>query len=165
VNTVEGVLPTIHLTRNEAAFCETVGHLRYMANLGRPNAYGLAKDGRDEEVLGCYGEYCVSLWLDRAWRAVVDDPWSEIEGDVGQLQVRTTWNGRDPHLICHPRDKDEATFVLVSRQDWDTFRIEGWLTGATAKDDTYWSDKYGHNRPAFFVPARDLYHPDQMRKL
>ena len=152
-------LPTFTLTRNEAAFCESVGHLRYTANLGRPNAYGLKHDGRDEEVLGAYGEYCVSLWLDRSWRAVVDNPWSDIEGDVGRFQVRTTKNHRDPHLICHPRDSDEATFILVSRQSWDSFRIEGWTHGHVAKNDQWWSDKYSNGRPAFFVPATELYDP------
>jgi hypothetical protein len=164
MNTTEGPLPTFTLTTNEAAYCETVGHMRYVANLGRPNAYGLAKDGRDEEVLGAYGEYCVSLWLDRSWRPVVDNPWTDLDGDVGPLQVRTTRNARDPHLICHPRDKDQATFILVSRLEWNQFRIEGWLPGSLAKDQTYWGDKYKHNRPAFFVPPAQLYHPEQMKK-
>lgn len=152
-------LPTIKLTRNEAAYCESVGHLRHIANLGRPNAYGLKNDGRDENVLGAYGEYCVSLWLDRSWRAVVDNPWSDISGDVGSFQVRTTKNSNNPHLICHPRDKDDATFILVSRIAWDTYRIEGWITGAVAKDKRYYGDKYNNGRPAFFVPATDLYDP------
>jgi hypothetical protein len=152
-------LPVFTLTRNEATFCESVGHLRYTANLGRPNSYGLKRDGRDEEVLGAYGEYCVSLWLDRSWRAVVDNPWSDIEGDVGRFQIRTTANSNDPHLICHPRDKDDATFILVSRQSWDTYRIEGWTYGSVAKDDKWWGDKYRNGRPAFFLPANELYDP------
>lgn len=155
-------LPTYTLTRNESAFCEMVGHMRYTANLGRPNSYGLARDGRDEEVIGAYGEYCVSLWLDRSWRAVVDDPWSDIEGDVGKVQVRTTLNSRDPHLICHPRDKDDAVFILVSRLDWNSFRIEGWTKAVNAKCDAYWGDKYKKGRPAFFFPAINLYDPSTL---
>lgn len=157
-------LPEFVLSRNEGIYCETVGQLRYNANLGRPNSYNLRKDGRDEECLGAYGEYCVSLWLNRAWRAVVDNPWQDLDGDVGDLQVRTTRNARDPHLICHPRDPDGALFVLVSRLDWNHFRVEGWLPGKHAKCQDYWGDKYGHNRPAFFVPATHLYHPRELNK-
>lgn len=152
-------IPVFTLAKNEAAYCEQVGYLRYTANLGRPNSYALSRDGRDEEVLGAYGEYVVSLWLDRSWRAVVDNPWTEIDGDVGRLQVRTTFNARDPHLICHTKDPDEAIFVLVSRQDWCTFRIEGWTLGKEAKNPARWGDKYMLGRPAFFTPAADLYDP------
>jgi hypothetical protein len=155
-------LPEYTLTRNEALYCEAIGHLRHTANLGRANGHALARDGRDEDVLGAYGEYVVSLWLDRSWRPVVDDPWTEIDGDVGPLQVRSTFNGRDPHLITHQRDRDDAVFILVSRQVWNTFRIEGWLTGAQAKDRRNWGDKYRNGRPAFFTPAVELNSPDSL---
>ena len=159
LTTVQVELPTFELTRNECAFCESVGQLRYFANVERDNAYGLKRDGRDEDVIGAYGEYCVSLWLDRSWRAVVDDPWSEIEGDVGKFQVRTTVTNRNPHLICHDRDDDDAVFILVSRLRWNTFQIEGWTKGKIAKDKSYWVDKAGNGRPAYFFPSNRLYDP------
>lgn len=152
--------PVVILTTAEARFCETVGHLRYCENLGRGNSYNLTRDGRDEEVIGAYGEYCVSLFLDRAWQAVVDNPWTQLDGDVGQVQVRTTRNRNDPHLLLHRKDPDLATFILVRRDEALEFRIEGWLMGKEGKQDAYWGDKRNLNRPAFFVPVTDLYHPD-----
>lgn len=154
--------PVVDLTVAEARYCETVGHLRYCENLGRANSYNLTRDGRDETVIGAYGEYVVSLFLDRSWQAVVDNPWTQLEGDVGELQVRTTRNRKDPRLILHPRDPDDATFILVRRLDAFSLRIEGWLPGAEGKQEQWWGDLRALNRPAFFVPAEHLYHPDSV---
>ena len=171
--TLEG-LPAYRFDMEEARLCETIGSMRYQTNLGRKNSYNLSHDGRDEEVVGAYGEYAVSQWLNLAWKAVVRNPWQGLLGDVGELQVRTTFNARDPHLICHPRDeskshgakgdKDDAVFVLVSRQEWDLFRIEGWATGRHAKQEQWYGDKYNKNRPAYFVPANQLWEPNELRR-
>ncbi len=108
-----------------------------------------------------YGEYVVAKWLGWFWSPVVDDPWTQLDGDVGRVQVRTT-NLREPHLICHDRDVDDAVYVLVSRKAPNRFRVEGWLHGRLAKDQQWWCDKYGKGRSAFFVPDHALYHPDDL---
>lgn len=158
----ERPLPEFHLDLAEQRYLEIIGALRHAENVNRPNGYNLDRDGRDEDVLGVYGEYIVAKWLDRFWCPVVDNPWTELEGDVGRIQVRTT-KLREPHLICHDRDPDDAVFVLVSRKAKNHFRVEGWLFGREAKDKQWWGDKFNKKRPAYFVPEHVLYHPADLR--
>lgn len=158
--------PQIRFTNADANYCEHVANLRYTYNLQRPNGYGLRHDGRDENSMGAYGEYLVSLWLNIAWRPLVDNPWTELEGDVGPLQVRTALmrNNGLPSLITHDKDADDAVFVLVIRSAKDPmrFRVEGWTHGRESKQPQHW--RANIPRPAFFMPSAALRHPSELHE-
>ena len=106
---------TVTLDPAEVAFVEHVALLRHLSNRGRRNTAGLQTGVRDVHYLGALGEYALSVFLDRAWRPVVDDPWNMGHGDVGtsgRIEVRTT-EATHPHLILKPRDNPRSVVYLV----------------------------------------------------
>ena len=154
----------IILTKMECLFCETVGGFRHAYNLGRKNSHGLRGDGRDEETRGVYGEYVASLYLDRAWRAVVDNPWADLPGDVGPVQIKTTAVPNGP-LWCHRDGRPDSPYLLVQRLAHDHFRVQGWLWGRELMHPDLWGDRYNNGRPAFWAPLRMLRDPAELREV
>jgi len=74
--------------------------------------------------------------------------------DVGPYEVRQTHH---PHgsLIVHPGDKDDKRYYLVTGI-LGNYVIRGYMYAKDAKQQKYWSDPQKTNRPAFFVPQKDL---------
>ena len=147
---------TYRLTRTEARLIELVAALRHTENLGRPNRYGLLGDGRDQEALGCYGEYCAAALLNLFWKPVAGNPWHECPVDIGnpagRLQVRTSLTG---HLYLHPADKPTDLFVAVRRDTAYTYTIAGWLRAEQGQQPSLWREPQP-GRPCYAVPYRAL---------
>ena len=74
--------------------------------------------------------------------------------DVGPYEVRQTHHAHGK-LIVHPDDKDEKRYYLVTGI-LGNYVIRGYMFAKDAKQQKYWSDPQGTNRPAFFVPQSDL---------
>ena len=70
--------------------------------------------------------------------------------DIGPCQVRHTPH-LDGRLMLHPEDKDDEIFILVVGRA-PAFELVGWCFGHEGKQQDYWSDPTGADRPAFFVP-------------
>jgi len=120
---------------------------------GRRHAYGARpEDAETYDIRGAVGEAVVAKHLGVFWLGV-----GVFGGDdVGPHQVRATaW--REGTLRLHPKDRDDAAYISVYVCEGAGV-IHGWMYGHEGKQDRYWSDPTGKNRPAFFVPASDL-HP------
>lgn len=149
---------TITLTPAEYVHAAQAGFLRQAANVcrGRRDAHGYSGDGYDIHVLGAVGEYVVARALGLFWAG----PGRLAAPDVGTLQVRTR-SQADYDLIVHPRDADDAVFVLVTGQEL-RYVVRGWMYGRDAKQRHFWRDPAG-NRPAFFVPQACLRRIEELR--
>lgn len=149
------MIVTVSLDVQEIREAAHVGVERQIENLHRTPAYGTKRSPWGLHVEGALGEKAVAKYLGRYWTAVVSNPWTEIDGDVGsRVQVRTT-NYGDTKLWVRPADKDGDAFVLV-RGPAPKFRLLGWCYGYEAKDEKYRA-ALDPNRPtAFYVPNRDL---------
>lgn len=110
----------------------------------------------DEHIAGACGELVICKTFGLPWtgmgvyRAV----------DVGPLEVRT----RKRHsfdLIVKRDDEIHSLFVLVTGEGL-TFRIHGWILGAQAKQEQWWSDKAQIKEPAYFVPRDALLPPERL---
>ena len=76
-------------------------------------------------------------------------PWSKGENSRRRTAAKESYR-----LILHPKDKDEAVFILLTGKA-PTFTAKGWIYGKKGKLEKYWTDpKTG--RPAFFIPQKDL---------
>ena len=72
--------------------------------------------------------------------------------DAGIYEVRT--HAHD-YLILHKEDRDDCPFVSV-RGMYGEYTIDGWVWGRYGKDEKYWGDVFKKNRPAYFIPRKDL---------
>jgi hypothetical protein len=74
--------------------------------------------------------------------------------DVGPYEVRQTHHAHGS-LIVHPSDKDDKRYYLVTGI-LGNYVIRGYMYAKDAKQQKYWGDPQGSNRPAYFVPQKDL---------
>lgn len=157
----------VALTIPEAMHCEDVGYRRHCLNAysKRANSHGLGDrwKGRDEDALGAFGEYAVSLVLNLAWRPVVADPWA-LAGDVGRLQVRTR-GPKGQCLLLHRSDDPDGIFVSVAQVDALTYNVCGWLRGRDGMAEEFWGNPFNTGRPAYWVPSGRLRPMDELRTL
>ena len=138
----------IKLNRQELRAAAYAGVERRLNGIGknRPALYG-AGDRKNEwqiDVVGAIAEYAVAKYLNVYWEPATNtDCLDELPGDVGTYQVRSTgWpNGC---LLMHPRDKNEAPFILAVVND-KTVTLKGWLYGFEGKtmgelkdNNTFW---------------------------
>jgi len=146
---------TYTLDDAEAHLIEVISALRYASNLGRPNAYGLKGDGRDEGALGTGGEYAASRLLNVSWEALSANPWAPGHVDIGlpvqRLQVRTTSNMSIP---LHDKDNPDHYYLAVTREDPFHYTLHGWVLGRDGQRSGYWAENIP--RPCFMVPLRRL---------
>lgn len=149
----------VELSNAEIYIGATVGVMRNLRARGNGyrDAYGASpRMSWQINIEGALGEMAVAKLLGLYWNRD-----GRLGGDdVGNLQVRT----RSSHaydLIVHPKDEDEAPFILVTGTGGD-YKIRGWIYGKSAKKQKYWKDPAG-GRPAYFVPQSDLYSMDSLR--
>lgn len=146
---------TVVLDEWERQHATHVGYLRQLSNLGRADAYGFDADGWGAHIEGATAEYAVAKHYDLPWSGVVKNPW-KLQGDVGELQVRSTkvYGNR---LITHPKDGDDDWFIfVVSSSDLLSHELMGCMKGGVSKFKDWWEDPTG-KRPAYFVPNKSLY--------
>jgi hypothetical protein len=103
------------------------------------------------QIEGCLSEYALSLYLGVEWKGT-----GKIGGvDVGKdNDVRCTPRA-DGSLIIHKNDDDNRKYWLMVGKN-GTYEVKGWLLGKDGKNERYWSDPSGKNRPAYFVPQSAL---------
>jgi hypothetical protein len=150
--TITAVQPsTVTLTPIEHALAVYGGTLRQSQNIraGLHNAHGLKGAGWSEQITGACAEYAVAKCLDLFW-----SPGTRGAHDVGAYEVRFNAS-RPPVLILHPKDDDQAVFILVCGGPYE-YTLAGWCYGWAGKAQRYWDDPTSQNRPAFFIPVRDL---------
>lgn len=143
----------VRLTSSEYLQAMQVGIMR--ACQDRRDGRGHTYKARPEEaemfdIRGAVGEAIVAKYLNIFWLGV-----GTFGGDdVGAFQVRSTgWRGGA--LRLHPKDDDNKAYISVYVCE-GRGRIYGWLWGHEGKQEQYWSDPTGKDRPAFFVPASEL---------
>lgn len=148
---------TVRLSLSEIQIAYAVAGQRAVYNMkvGAQHRHG-ASQGLDSDVLdiiGCRGEMAVAKALNLFWSGAVGN---YSAADVGGfVEVRSAMQPGHS-LILHPDDRDEAPFVLCYVTRKPEIELLGWLWGRDGKAQRYWSDPSGKNRPAFFVPQREL---------
>lgn len=108
-------------------------------------------------ILRAEAELAVSKYFGIPWdgRLIGDGDWAEdADEDVGPIEVRTTLH-KTGRLIVHPKDDDDAPFVLVRAHRSPIYEIIGWQTGRECKKEEYWED-VGCGRPGFYLPNDKL---------
>ncbi|MGI9490467.1 MAG: hypothetical protein ACR2RF_32160 [Geminicoccaceae bacterium] len=146
----------ISLTKPEITQGALVGVMRQISAiaLGREQNHGADDfNAWHRHIEGALSEMAVAKAIDRYWSGTVH---LIDTADVSGHQVRATQhkNGR---LRTHPKDSDNEWFILAVGQ-FGEYEIKGMLQGWAAKNQKYWCDPTGKNRPAFFAPQEDL-HP------
>jgi hypothetical protein len=136
-----------------------VACLRQISNLfhARVDAWGCdPADGWTVHIEGACGEFVVARELGKFWAGALGNLRAD---DVGRLQVRTSESHTD-RLMLHDEDPDDRAFVLVTGIA-PRFRIHGWILAREGKRPEWWDDpygeKYGKERPAYFVPQSELH--------
>ena len=146
----------IELSKMEFESACFVGLQRTSARLfgGSRHVYG-ADSTRlfDTNMMGCLAEYAVAKFLGCNWS---DQPENMRIPDVGGIiEVRST-----PHvegvLRIHEGDKDGAPYVLALTHDLPYVQLVGWCFGSEGKQKEFYGDKWGNNRPAYWVPQDRL---------
>lgn len=149
--------PVVTLTTHELMRAVIIGVQRNVSAIER-NA--TPSHGRDkalaawnENIEGAAGELAVAKYFG------VADEWNGNFGDfqaadVRDLEVRTT-SWQTGRLIIHPSDPGARRFLLVVGTA-PTFKLVGWMMGATAKREEWWVELQS-GRPAYGVPQSALY--------
>ena len=128
---------------------------------GLAGRYGAPeKEGSEElDIVSTRGEMAVAKGLNLYWSGSVGDYGATDVGGIVEVRTRT----KDWHaLIVHPQDKDEAPYVLVDASQTPVFRLVGWVYGKEGKQQKFWSDPSGKNRPAFFIDQVHLRPMDEL---
>ena len=147
----------IELNQTEFEFASYIGLQRCSHNLfaNFAPAYGADKIKGlfDFNCIGCCSELAVAKYLNCFWPTKQHDL---LVPDVGGVvEVRSTPYA-DGFLRMHDKDNNQAPYVLALTYDLPKIYLVGWVLGSAGKDQKYWGDKWGNNRPAFWVPQGDL---------
>ncbi len=131
-----------------------VGIERLVQVIARDNRVPLKDDdaGFNKDLNGACGEAAFAKFRNVWWDGSVNT--FSAFGDVGGAEVRTRTK-HDWQLFVRPADKDERYFVLVTGRP-PTYRVQGWILGADAKQPEWMADPGGYGKPAFFPPTAAL---------
>lgn len=127
----------IKFTSHELLIAGMAGVQRRIIALGKGRPAYHGADDRPEnnwqiDIMGVMGEMAVSKAFQKFWNpAATDARLSDLEGDVGKFQVRSTGYA-DGHLIMYEYDKPEVPYILaLVREPW--VKLVGWIPLETAK--------------------------------
>lgn len=144
---------TVELDEYEMFHAAVAGVQRRISSLkkNRPQLYG-ADERRnfwEIDIVGMMGEYAVSKYLNIHWQPATNKRLSELPGDVGRYEVRSsTWS--DAHLLVREADRAESPYILAIVKE-SSVDLRGFKTGADAKQD-----RYLRERQTYWVPQADL---------
>jgi hypothetical protein len=148
----------VRLNKVEFYNAAHIGLIRQLQNInkGRKDSYGAeTMDGWGIHIEGACGELVVAKVLNIFYNGNIGDLSAcDVNNEERNIEVRTRSNHRYD-LILHPKDKDENVFILVTGKA-PLYKIRGWILAKEGKKKKYWSDPSGKNRPAFFIPQKDL---------
>lgn len=124
----------------------------------------MGPEALDMNIKGARGECAAYLWFRPIkWHTYREGSLDDLP-DLGDfIDVKTVVH-RTPLLIIQPNAPDDWAYILVNGLNHPHYRLEGWMWGYEAKVEKYKWDPLG-GRPAYFVPARDLHHPDSLGDL
>lgn len=145
----------VELTPSEMRFGASVGIERRLSALEhkRKDRYGKPKgDPWGIDITSSMAELAVAKATGAYWFAHVGSADTELPGDVGNLQVRSTGYATGC-LVLHKADDDDAKFLLVIANA-PRFKIAGWMFGKDGKKEKYWKTEW--ERPCYLVPQDDL---------
>ena len=157
----------IVLTTEQVTMASKVGLQRHRVHVqARRHDAKVLSDGEAVHVQGALAEYAVALMLGRKWDGKLFDnedwlQWRDHGHDVDGLEVRST-KRPDGCLLLHPKDRDDAPFVLVIPES-SLFTIRGWCFGREGKLPKYWRD-VGYGRPCYYVPQAVLRPTSSLRE-
>lgn len=143
----------VELSPNMIRWGATVGLLRHAQNIefNRDPGSRPVELGWQNHIEGALGEIAFAKWAN----LFPSGAFTLNAVDVGRFEVRTrSRQGYD--LIVHPKDKDDAIFILVVGID-GTYELQGWIRGADAKQQRHWNEPV-KGRAAFFV-RREFLNP------
>lgn len=129
-----------------------------------PGKYGAPeREGSEElDLVAARGEMAVAKALNLYWTGTVGDYGAVDVGGLVEVRSRT----KDWHsLILHPSDRDDLPFVLADVSDPPRVRLAGWIYAKDGKQDKFWSDPSGKNRPAFFIEQKHLRPLEELVKI
>lgn len=135
----------IYVTLSEAEMLNAAiaGCQRQVISLrkGRVEAYGASDRGNPWQinVQGAIAEMAFARMTRKNWVPAIDGHLTELEGDVGWYQIRSTYR-TDGHLIVHPNDVDVAPYVFAVVKE-PRVKFVGWLLGSEAKVVGEWRKK------------------------
>jgi len=126
---------------------------------GKRNDGKVLPDSLGIDIQGALAEYAFSKaagfdWDGRLFNLEEWELWRKFGHDVNGIEIRSTKH-KNGCLIVHPKDKDNAPFVLVVCDSNTSFSIKGWAFGYEAKDSKYWKD-VGYGRPCYYYPQKNL---------
>lgn len=101
------------------------------------------------DIIGMMGEYAVAKHMNIHWQPATNKRLSELPGDVGSYEVRSsTWP--TAHLLIHEADRDASQYILVIVGE-NYVDLKGWMWGHAGKNP-----KYARDRNTFWIPQADL---------
>jgi hypothetical protein len=158
----------VKLTPNDLKYAEEIACKRNSSQRDGQRADGkVLQDSLGIDIQGAEAELAVAKALKLPWDGSFLEldkwfDWREHGHDVSGLEVRSTKH-KNGCLILHPKDKDEAIFILVLAYDRPNFTLVGWNYGREGKLKEYWRD-VGYGRPCYYLPQDDLIEMDQLKR-
>lgn len=151
----------VRLTAEQEEFAVSVGKRRHACHrdAARPDPVVRPNTGPLIDEQGACAELAVAFGLGVAWDGQYLplekwERWRLCGTDVSGVEVRSTTHATGS-LILHPKDKDEAPFVLVTCPERPLYRLVGWCWGREGKRPSLWRD-VGYGRPCYYVKQRLL---------
>lgn len=150
----------VKLTQNDLKYAEAAAMKRNKSQRDGDRADGkVLDDSLGIDIQGAEAELAVAKAFKLPWdgeflRLEKWFDWRNSGHDVSGLEVRSTYHKRGS-LILHPKDKDDAPFVLVLTNDRPIYNLVGWNFGRSGKKSQYWRD-VGYGRPCYYLPQDQL---------
>ena len=124
------------LTAREMILGAFVGIMRSVEDMakGYKPAYGAKANDWQISIEGTLGEMAAAKWLGVYWQGATVFRGCDLPG----VEVRT----RSRHhyeLIVHPKDRDDAKFLLLTGAA-GRYVVRGWILGKDAKREEWWND-------------------------
>ena len=148
-----GMNNKVALSLTEVLQAANAGIYRVVENIkiNRGGTHGL-KNNNDWNlhIEGALAECALAKFLNVYWEGK-----GSFNGvDVGSVDARSTRHEKGC-LIIHPSDDDNRKYYLLTGFDGN-YIVRGWIWGRDAKNQIYWTDPTGKNRPAYFIPQSKL---------
>jgi hypothetical protein len=150
----------VKLTKNDLRYAESVALNRNQSQRDGQRADGkVLDDSLGIDIQGAEAELAVAKAFKLPWDGSFLDldrwfDWREKGHDVSGLEVRSTHHKKGC-LILHPKDRDDAPFILVLTHERPIFTLVGWNFGRAGKLPEYWRD-VGYGRPCYYLPQDKL---------
>lgn len=154
----------VKLTPKDLQYAKDIAYKRNRSQRDGQRADGkVLEDSLGIDIQGAEAELAVAKALKLPWDGSFLDldkwmDWRTAGHDVSGLEVRSTHHSKGC-LILHPKDRDDAPFILVLTHRKPIYELVGWHFGKMGKQSKYWRD-VGYGRPCYYLPQNQLLHID-----